>query len=200
MCPERCNHVTSNASVGPRKANKEKQRKMEHQKWAGAKGPLDNLLFLLAFPAFPPPVFLQSVLSELSLGTPSGCTLERTSQQPPTSQGPVAHVFQAHHHGVDKPGGLIDTHIKKEHPDECCNSCQDVMEVYDKHKYAFINPCTLGEYSTRTLWITWYRRHLCILMPLAVPRVVFGLVLHSKYLAEYIVSAFQRAPLRNVSN
>lgn len=40
----------------------------------------------------------------------------------------------AHHHGYDKPGGLVDTHLSSVHKDSCCNTCEAVMKMYDMHR------------------------------------------------------------------
>ena len=36
--------------------------------------------------------------------------------------------------GLDKKGGAIDRHITGQHSDVCCNSCDAVMKMYDKHR------------------------------------------------------------------
>ena len=39
-----------------------------------------------------------------------------------------------HHHGYDVPGGLLDRHLKSVHGSACCNTCEDVMKMYDMHR------------------------------------------------------------------
>jgi hypothetical protein len=38
------------------------------------------------------------------------------------------------HHTYDREGGVLDQHISSTHKDACCNTCQQVMDMYDMHK------------------------------------------------------------------
>lgn len=69
-------------------------------------------------------------------GTPVG-PMEYDERKDPRSRKFCGNCYiqpTTHHHGFDRPGGVLEKHAATAHGDACCNTCDAVMSFYDMHR------------------------------------------------------------------
>eukprot|EP00759_Apiculatamorpha_spiralis_P015901 PhF_6_TR22374/c0_g1_i1/m.31730/K20367/ERGIC3, ERV46; endoplasmic reticulum-Golgi intermediate compartment protein 3 len=69
-------------------------------------------------------------------GTPLGPKIYDSKKDPSSKDfcGKCYIKPKTHHHKFDKEGGVIDHHFSQHHGEVCCNTCQQVMDMYDMHR------------------------------------------------------------------